>query len=87
MPASEQHQARLEAYTEGKDPVAMQSDTAKIIGELIGGVPEPALRQRPSPDKWSVGEILVHLAEDELVSSWRYRQMIERSGCELSAFD
>jgi hypothetical protein len=32
-------------------------------------------------------EIIAHLAEDELVSSWRYRQMIENSGCALSGFD
>lgn len=87
MPASQQYQAGLDAYTEGKDPVVMQSDTHRIIAELIGSVPEQILRQRSSPDEWSVGEILAHLAEDELVSGWRYRQMVENSGCALSAFD
>ena len=28
-----------------------------------------------------------HLAEDELASSWRYRQMIEHSGAALLGFD
>jgi hypothetical protein len=37
--------------------------------------------------KWSVRAILAHLAEDELVSSWRYRQMIEHSGANLLGFD
>jgi DinB superfamily len=78
---------KLEGYTEGKDPLAMQADTPGILAELIAGVPEAALRQRPHPDKWSVGEIIAHLAEDELTSSWRYRQMIENSGCALSAFN
>ncbi len=77
---------KLEAYTEGKDPLAMQADAPGILAKLIEGVPEPALRRRPLPDKWSVGEIIAHLAEDELTSSWRYRQMIESSGCALSAF-
>jgi hypothetical protein len=39
------------------------------------------------PDKWSVGEIIAHLAEDELVNRWRYRQMIESSGCSHAGFD
>ena len=45
------------------------------------------LRRKPSPEKWSVLEILAHLAEDELTSSWRYRQMIEHSGLSLMGFD
>jgi len=45
------------------------------------------LQERFLPHKWSVGEIIAHLTQDELVSSWRYRQMIENSGCVLSAFD
>jgi hypothetical protein len=74
MPTPAQYQARLEVYTEGKDPLAMQAGASRMIAELIAGIPEQALRQRPFPDKWSVGEIVAHLAEDELVSSWRYRR-------------
>jgi hypothetical protein len=87
MPSPAQYTARLEAYTEGKDPLAMQADAPGILAELIEGLPEHALRRRPMPDKWSVGEIIAHLAEDELTSSWRYRQMIENSGCALPAFN
>lgn len=35
----------------------------------------------------SVRAILAHLAEDELVTSWRYRQMIEHCGATLLGFD
>jgi len=87
MPNHIQYEANLGASTQGKIPLAIQSDAPRSIAELIAGVPEQALQERPLPDKWSVGEIIAHLAEDELVSSWRYRQMIEKSGCVLSAFD
>jgi DinB superfamily len=87
MPNPAQYKAKLEAYTEGKDVLAMQSDAPRILAELIKGATEQALRQRPLPGKWSAGEIIAHLAEDEVASSWRYRQMIENSGCTLSAFD
>ena len=42
---------------------------------------------RPNSDKWSIGEILAHLAEDEVATAWRYRQMVEHNGTELAGFD
>lgn len=35
----------------------------------------------------AVGEILAHLAEDEIATAWRYRQMVEHSGIDLREFD
>ena len=87
MSNTAQYKSKLEAYTEGRDFLAMQSDAPRIIADLIAGLPERTLRLRPLPDKWSVAEIIAHLAEDELISSWRYRQMIETSGCPLAGFD
>ena len=81
------YRSRLDANSTGSDPLAMQAETLAILTEFVRGVPEQALRRRPHPDKWSVVEIIAHLAEDELVTSWRYRQMIENSGCPLAAFD
>jgi len=34
-----------------------------------------------------VSEILAHLAEDEIATAWRYRQMVEHNGIELAGFD
>lgn len=45
------------------------------------------LTKRPCKDKWSVGEILAHLAEDEIATAWRYRQMVEHTGLQLAGFD
>jgi hypothetical protein len=81
------YRSRLGTYTQGKDAVAMLADAPRMIAGLIAGASELALRLRPLPRKWSVTEIITHVAEDELVTSWRYRQMIENSGCALAAFD
>jgi len=83
----EQYTRRLAGYVDGKDPLAMQSAAPGRLAELLEGVSDEALRRKPSPEKWSVVEILAHLAEDELTSSWRYRQMIEHSGLTLMGFD
>lgn len=81
------YQARLDAYTEGKDPISMQLQAVATLTKLISTVRDEDLRARPAPGKWSVGEILAHMAEDELATSWRYRQMIEHCGCDLASFD
>ena len=81
------YRTRLGAYTQGKDALAILADAPRMIAGLIAGVSELALRLRPLPRKWSITEIITHVAEDELVTSWRYRQMIENSGCALAAFD
>lgn len=65
----------------------MQAATPGLIATLVKGIPDAKLSQRPLPDKWSVCEIIAHLAEDELATSWRYRQMIENSGSALASFD
>lgn len=82
-----EYNARILAYTALADPIEMQREAVSMIAELLAGRSDEELRARHEPGKWSVLEILMHLADDELVSTWRYRQMIERSGCELSAFD
>lgn len=65
----------------------MQRETPQTLAGLIEGKPDEMLSHRAAPGKWSIRAILAHMAEDELVSSWRYRQMIERSGAALPGFD
>lgn len=84
---AEEYRKRLAAYVEGKDPLQMQHEAPKILSQLIAGCTGQELRRRPAAGKWSVLEILAHLADDEIATSWRYRQMIEHSGKEMPSFD
>jgi hypothetical protein len=70
-----------------QDTLSRQRQAPRILATLIAGVPEDLLARSPAPGKWSVRAILAHMAEDELVSSWRYRHMIERPGARLPGFD
>jgi uncharacterized damage-inducible protein DinB len=79
--------ARIRGYAQGQDPLVLQRRTPEILAELLADVSDARLRTRPSADKWSIGEILAHLAEDEIASGWRYRQMVEHNGLELDGFD
>jgi len=84
---AEQYRKRLAGYIEGEDPLRIQRETRGKLARLIDGVSALRLGYRPAPDKWSIVEILAHLAEDEIASSWRYRQMIEHDGEILPGFD
>jgi uncharacterized damage-inducible protein DinB len=87
MANAEEYKAKLVSYTEGKDPLQMQREAPKLLAELIRGVPDEVLRRSPAPGKWSIAEILAHLADDEIATAWRYRQMVETPGCSLPGFD
>lgn len=87
MPDSSDYLARIRGLTGTADPLAAQGHAAVLIGELIAGIDDERLRQRPAAHKWSVAEILAHLAEDEIATAWRYRQMVEHSGLALAGFD
>jgi hypothetical protein len=84
---SEQYKQRILKLMEGNDAVAVQRETASKLAKLVEGKSAAQLSKRPAPDKWSVSEILVHLAEAEIGSYWRYRQMIEHNGSSLISFD
>ena len=87
MPDTAEYLARMRDYAQGKDPISLQGQTPTILAELIADAADEQLTKRPSPHKWSIGEILAHLAEDEIATAWRYRQMVEHSGIELAGFD
>jgi len=79
--------ARIYGFVEGKDPLTVQSQSVSTLAELISGLSEESLMRNPAPGKWSMCEILAHLADTEVVSTWRYRQMIEKTGVPIAAFD
>lgn len=45
------------------------------------------LRTRESPDKWSAGEVLAHMADSELMWSVRLRRVLTEDEPELSGYD
>lgn len=87
MPDTPDYLARIREQASGKDPLQAQKETARILTDLIATATDAQLTNRPAPGKWSIGEILAHLAEDEISSAWRYRQMVEHNGIELAGFD
>jgi hypothetical protein len=83
----QEYAKRILGNVEGVDPLKVQAGTAKKLERLIKGVPASKLRKRPAPEKWSVGEILAHLADSEIVVGWRLRQILGAPGTPIQAYD
>ena len=83
----QEYTQRILGYVDGKDSVAVQKSTPKKIERLIARLSPAQLRRRPAPEKWSIVEILAHLAETELVCGYRMRMILSSSGTPIQAFD
>jgi hypothetical protein len=83
----QEYTRRILENAQGLDPLKVSAGTANKLARLIQGMPASKLRKRPAPDKWSVAEILAHLADSEIVRSWRIRQILGAPGTPVQAFD
>ncbi|MGA3318920.1 MAG: DinB family protein [Candidatus Korobacteraceae bacterium] len=78
---------RITSYVEGQQPLKVQAATPRKLERLIKGVSLSKLRKRPAPDKWSVVEILAHLADTEIVGGFRIRMILGAPGTPIAAFN
>lgn len=83
----QQYTQRILGYTEGRQPLAVQAATAGKLDRLLEGVSTVKLHERPAPDKWSVNEILAHLADGEIVGAFRMRLILGSPGSPVVAYD
>ena len=84
---AQQYTQRIVSNVQGQDPIKIQSSTSKKLARLIKGVSTAKLRKRPAPEKWSVAEILAHLADVEIVIGWRMRSILGDPGTSVQAYD
>jgi uncharacterized damage-inducible protein DinB len=48
----------------------------KRLAAAVSGVSETVLQRRPAPGKWSIHEIVGHLADAEVIFAYRFRQVL-----------
>jgi hypothetical protein len=84
---AQQYTQRLLSHVEGKDALRHLQATPKKLTALIKGKKKDLLARRPAPGKWSVAEILAHLADSELATSWRFRQILSTNAVPIQAYD
>lgn len=69
------------------DPVEVQGQLVGKIEELVEGLSEEALREREAPGKWSVLEVVQHLADTEVVYRYRMRMSVAQPGSHIPNYD
>jgi len=63
---------RLLSYSEGSDPLTILGSTPDKLASLVRDRTSAQLMSAPAPGKWSITQILAHLADAELAIAWRH---------------
>lgn len=83
----QEYSARILSLVGSEDALTILSTTPRRLREMIAGRTVEELSRKPGPSKWSVVEILAHLADTELVGGWRFRSVLASDGVPLQAYD
>ncbi len=70
-----------------EDPWQVLAATAGRLRGLVAGRSRAELAHAPGPSRWSVVQILAHLADAEVVAGWRLRSILAQDGVPIQAFD
>jgi DinB family protein len=84
---AQEYTQRLLSYTGRKEPLRLQQAAPARLAGLVKGKTRKQLTRRPAPDKWSIAEIMAHLADSEVVIGWRIRQILSNNATPIQAYD
>ena len=72
---------------ERKDLIASYGKAYEMLTAALWQYPTDMWQWRPGPGKWSIHEIILHLADAEAQGYIRFRTLIAEPGSAVSAFD
>jgi uncharacterized damage-inducible protein DinB len=84
---AQQYTQRMLDLSQGKDPLRLQRAAPGKLAALTKKLSKKQLALRPAPGKWSIAEILAHMADAELVISYRIRLVLSTDGAAIQAYD
>jgi hypothetical protein len=61
--------------------------TASVLAGRVAVLSPEAVRVPEAPGKWSVVEVVQHLADSELVAGWRFRLVIAQDRPSITGYD
>jgi hypothetical protein len=76
-----------ERFLEGNHPLKLMTATPKRLNALVKGLTPAQLKKRVYKDKWSIHEILQHLADCEVMFTSRCRLIAFEDHPHLAPFD
>ncbi len=72
---------------DGRDPAEIMRGTPGRLTDLLKTMSAESIEHKPAPGKWSVREILCHLADCEIAWAWRLRSIYGEESPVLQPFD
>ena len=72
---------------EGRDPEVVLRETPAKLADILKLMSAQQIEFKPAPHKWSVREILCHLADCEIVWAWRLRLIFGADHPTLQPFE
>ncbi|HSM35095.1 MAG TPA: DinB family protein [Longimicrobiales bacterium] len=70
-----------------RDPLEVLRETPGWLHDVVESRDEDVLLRPEAPGKWSVGGVLCHLADTELVWAYRIRMVLAQDRAPLTGFD
>ena len=70
-----------------RDPMEVLRSTPGALEQLVASTPGELLLQAEAPGKWSMGQVLAHLADSDLVWGWRLRLILAQDRPPLTGYD
>ena len=75
------------SYLEDRDPIEVMRSTPSDLQAIVARLTPEQIEAPTAPGKWSVREILAHMADCEVVWAFRIRQALETPGATVTPFD
>ncbi len=70
-----------------RDPFEVQSQQFTTLQAEIAGIDDATLRRPEKPGKWSIMQVVQHLADTELVYRYRIRMILAQPTPEIQGYD
>ncbi len=71
----------------GRDPIDVLAEVFEWLPDEVAGLDEAELRTPEGDGKWSILDVIQHMADTELVQGWRIRLILTEQEPELHGID
>jgi hypothetical protein len=85
--AAQQYVHALLDVLADRDPLAVMDELVPWLDARTRGLDDPRLRRPEQPGKWSVMEVIHHLADSELVNGYRVRMILTQDNPPIQGYD
>lgn len=70
-----------------REPLEVMAELLPWLDARVRGLPEAVLREPEAPGKWSVIQVIQHLADSDLVAGYRTRMIVAETQPPLPGYD